>query len=307
MRKSELPVNKKSIRHLSRRVKSATAAALGEAAHKAARREILTTPKPGLVDAMGSGCHKDMTHETLLASAMALSPFWQLQAQVGLDGTPPQDAFPKLRAAGIKMDAAMFSATGGINAHKGLIYCMSLLLYGAGFAIYGKTPLTADAVAGFAADSARGSVENELLPLKQRDTGKTLTNGERLFLRYGVTGIRGEAEHAFPSITEAGLPALLDALKNGADINDAAICALLAIMEVNEDSNVIHRGGFDFWKDEYKKITREARRKFRPGSGDYSPIEYLEKKFTPIGVSPGGAADLLACTLFLHSTIFPAC
>lgn len=273
----------------------------------AAKAEILTRPKPGLVDPTGSGCHKDMDWTTLMASAEALAPFWQKQALTGLDGDPPAEAMVKLRDVGIDMDAAMFAATNGINAHKGLVYIMSLLLYGAGRVIYKKQEPDALTITKFAAEPVKDSVEKELLPLKNGAVKRKLTNGEKLFLEYGVTGVRGEAENAFPSIILGGLPELEQALEEGAGENDAALRALLAIMEINEDSNVIHRGGYNFWKNDYKKMTAEARQAFKSNSGDYTPITALEEKFMPLGISPGGAADLLACTLFLHYITFSAC
>lgn len=297
----------KSIYHLGVYVKPETALFLGRAAHLAAVAEIMTKPKPGLVDPLGSGCHKDMDWRLLLASAEALAPFWPKQAGTGLEGVPPESAMPQLRALGMEMDRAMFAAAGGVNAHKGLIYAMSLLLYGAGYALYNKNELTPRAVTGYAAAAVRGSVERELAALLKDRSGRRLTNGEKLFLKHGVTGIRGEAEKGFPSITEAGLPELHRALAEGAGENDAALCALLAIMEANEDSNVIHRGGFDFWKNEYREMVAQTREKFIPGSGNYSAIEELEKAFLPRCVSPGGAADLLACTLFLNFVTNSTC
>lgn len=297
----------KSIYHLGVHVKHQTALFIGRAAHAAAVAEIMTKPKPGLVDPLGCGCHEDMDWRLLLASADALAPFWPEQAAAGLDGVPPESAMPGLRARGVEMDRAMFAAAGGVNAHKGLIYAMSLLLYGAGYAIYNKKELTPDAIAGYAAAAVRGSVERELASLPADCPGRQLTHGEKLFLKHGITGIRGEAEKGFPSIIRAGLPELRRVLAAGAGENDAALGALLAIMEVNEDSNVIHRGGFGFWKNEYKAMVAEARKEFVPGSGDYSAIERLEKAFRPRRVSPGGAADLLACTLFLNFVTNSTC
>lgn len=288
-------------------VKSVTASSLGNAAHLAAVTEIMTKPKPGLVDPLGQGCHEDMDWRLLLASANSLAPFWTGQAAAGLDGTPPELAMRRLRSLGMEMDKAMFAAAGGINAHKGLIYAMSLLLYGAGYAVYKKNKLTADAAARYAALAVSGCIKNELATLGKGGSDRNLTHGEALFLRHGVTGIRGEAEKGFPSITHAGLPELRRALDAGAGENDAAINALLAIMEVNEDSNVIHRGGFDFWKNKYREMVTETRRNFVPGSGDYYAIRELEMKFLPCRISPGGAADLLACTIFLNFVATSTC
>lgn len=269
----------------------------GEAAREASVREALTTPKPGLVDAEGSGCHEDMDCALFLKSAAAIAPFWRRQAEAGFDGTPPELAMAKLRPAGIEMELAMFEATCGVNTHKGLIYLMSLLLYGCGrAAVEGER--SAASASRWAAAAAAGAVARELAPIAAAGR-RPMTNGERLYLEHGVTGIRGEAELGFPSVTEAGLPALREAGACGASPNDAAISSLLAIMLRCEDSNVMHRAGWHYWHGEYMTEVAAARRRFDPLSRDYRPLAELEKKFLPLRVSPGGAADLLSCTFLL--------
>ena len=59
--------------------------------------------------------------------------------------------------------------------------------------------------------------------------------------RYGIVGIRGEAERGFPSVMQLGLPALQAALKRGESCNDAALYALLQLMTSVEDTNVLTR------------------------------------------------------------------
>jgi triphosphoribosyl-dephospho-CoA synthetase len=78
-------------------------------------------------------------------------------------------------------------------------------------------------------------------------------------------------------------------------------------MASSEDSNVIHRGGYDFWHNEYKQMIKDTIERFDPLSEDFRPIEELEKKFIKSRISPGGAADLLSCTIFLHMVTKPAC
>ena len=194
----------------------------------------------------------------------------------------------------------MAQATGGVNTHKGLVYLMSLLLYGAGFALFSGAPRSAEAAAQFAALAVRGVVERELGALLAEPPRRALTNGERLYVEHGVTGVRGEAERGFPSALRAGLPALRRALAGGASFNDAGLAALLQIMLVCEDSNVMHRAGFEYWSGEYLTLTAAALRGFRAPSWNRAPLYELERKFMERRVSPGGAADLLSCTYFLH-------
>ena len=275
------------------------AEAFAAAAHQAVVKEAMTTPKPGLVDAEGCGCHDDMDCSTFIKSARAIAPFWKEQACTGLRLVPPAEALPLLKKTGIEAERAMFSSTGGINTHKGLIYLMSLLLYGAGF-VKASGGRGADSAAAAAAAAVRGSVAAELAPLSAALPGRALSNGEKLFLEHGVTGIRGEAEAAFPSVTRCGLPVLRRAIDAGASENDAGIAALLAIMLVCSDSNVIHRSGFDYWKNIYPFAVAETQRRFDPLHPDYAPLYELERSFMPLRVSPGGAADLLSCTYFLY-------
>jgi triphosphoribosyl-dephospho-CoA synthetase len=98
-----------------------------------------------------------------------------------------------------------------------------------------------------------------------------------------------------------GLAALVKALSLGASLRGAAITALLKLMTVCEDTNVIHRGGMKFWKDEYRDMVRETARKFDPLKPDAAgSVRELGELLVSLGISPGGAADLLACTLFLY-------
>lgn len=76
-----------------------------------------------------------MDWHTFIRSAQAIEPFWEYQAMAGLSGTPPSDALKRLRYIGIEMEKKMFAATSGINTHKGLIFLLSLLLYGAGYSL----------------------------------------------------------------------------------------------------------------------------------------------------------------------------
>ena len=41
------------------------------------------------------------------------------------------------------------------------------------------------------------------------------THGEKLYVGFGITGVRGEAEQGFPLVCQIGLPALHQALDNG--------------------------------------------------------------------------------------------
>jgi len=274
---------------------------LAQLATSACIQEVMTSPKPGLVDRFGPGAHKDMDFTTFLLSTLTLAPFWQEQANVGLSGVAPYKALPYLRDIGKAMESAMLKATDGINTHKGLIFALSLLVYAAGYIIHLKKPIDAKLCTFFASQVVQGCCKKELEVLRESLPNRPLTNGEKLFLNYGLTGIRGEAEQGFPTVINWGLPTLRYALSTGASLNDSALYTLFRIMKSCEDTNVVSRTSYYFWSTVYPKYVDKLLKLPIPFSQkDKQLIKQVDKIFSQQGVSPGGAADLLSCTLFLH-------
>jgi triphosphoribosyl-dephospho-CoA synthase len=117
--------------------------------------------------------------------------------------------------------------------------------------------------------------------------------------RYKLGGVRGEAKKGFPSIFEAGLPAFQTALISS-DREAARVQAFFAILEVCEDTTLLKRGGYSGWK--YAQIQV---RRFLHGGGVASPhwkilAEEIHDRFVTRHLTAGGAADLLAATLFIN-------
>lgn len=100
---------------------------LGALAREALEKEVMLTPKPGLVDQANNGSHTDMDLELFMKSAKALQGYFEQCARMGedYDGTFPA----KLREAGIQAEEVMLKATGGVNTHKGAIFSMGILCY----------------------------------------------------------------------------------------------------------------------------------------------------------------------------------
>lgn len=276
---------------------------LGKIASSACLEEVTLAPKPGLVDPENCGHHQDMNFATFLKSAETLAPHWQEQARIGFRESDTKKMMPKLRTYGMLMEKNMFLATDGVNTHKGLIYALSLLLAASALACRLGTT-NPHRICALAAEIAGKSSLTELSDLSQSTLKRPLTHGERLFKEHGIRGIRGEVADTFPTIHQEGLPALIRIQEKGGTRKDAALFALLKIMRRCEDSNVIHRGGLEYWQGEYRNSVDEALELFDPlNPRDYSPFFRLQQQFEKKKISPGGAADLLACTLFLHDLI----
>jgi triphosphoribosyl-dephospho-CoA synthetase len=279
------------------------AAAVGSLAAMVSFEEAVLSPKPGLVDPNGSGSHADMNWTTFVKGASALAPHWRDQALIGARCSyyKPLDGLAAcLRAKGQEMERVMFGATDGVNTHKGLIFALSLIL-GAFGRCFAKQDCSTVRILATASEIISPSVlsEFEIIKLKE-GRNERLTNGEKIFARCGVGGIRTEAANGFPSLI-LGLEALEGAIARGASLRDAALAALLVIMRECEDTNIIHRAGVDFWRGEYKEKVSATLHNFNPlKPSGYEPLLDLDRLLIARGASPGGAADLLACTLFVY-------
>ena len=260
---------------------------IADAAVQSLIDEVRTTPKPGLVDRRNNGSHKDMDLPLFEASANALRSYFEECVRIGQHTAqqPPEETFPLLRAAGMEAEETMLQVTGGVNTHKGAIYTLGLLC-----GSIGRLGCThTDAILA----ECRAMVGSSVTADFAAATGKTA--GERLYLQHGIRGIRGEAADGFPSVKNIGLPHFRQALADGLSHNDAGVLTLLHLIAQVEDTNLYHRGGRDGaqWAAEEAKALLP-----RPGK---EQIAQLDDAFIARNLSPGGCADLLAATYFLHT------
>jgi len=262
-----------------------TLAALGRAALEA---EVLAAPKPGLVDPLSNGAHRDMTVDTFLRSAAALEPYFADAAAIGMETaalTPPE-AMERLRARGMRAEEEMLSATGGVNTHKGMVYSLGILLAGAGRGLISGAGCLEAAAAIARSDAA------ERLALARR---RPQTHGDMAYITAGAAGARGEAAAGFPGAVKAA-EYLAGHLAGGFSEGEAAALALCRIMADTEDTNLLHRGG----KEGLEYARAQARRILALPEGErLRELCALDGDFTARNLSPGGCADILALGIFL--------
>ena len=257
--------------------------------------EVCTTPKPGLVDRANNGSHRDMDVFTFLDSTAALLPYFRKAVSIGQRTAerPPGEVFLRLRRAGLEAERAMFAATGGINTHKGAIFSLGTVCAAAGRLWRPEAPWpSAEEVLEECAALAGNAVEEDLAALR---TQTVKTTGQRLFLERGLRGIRGELADGLPAVRTVGLPALERALNAGASLEEAGAAALVRLIAKVTDTNLIARGGMEGrqWAAKAASALKEP----LPG---YEALEELDQAFIEQNLSPGGCADLLAITYFLH-------
>ena len=257
--------------------------------------EVSTHPKPGLVTRLSNGAHKDMSIFTFMMSSAVLSKAFNDLQDIGQAhrGTLAE-LFCKLRSYGVDAEAELLRVTKGVNTQRGILFAGGIVSAVSGYAM--NMGLSRDALLPMIKEMAAGLVARELKNLDHA----AMTAGEKLYYKYGITGIRGEVENGFPSVVNYGLPALEDAFDKGATINDALVHALISLMTVVEDSNVIWRTDYDTLLE----VQRIAKNILSLGSvfteKGRMAIAETERYFLQRRISPGGSADLLSVTITLY-------
>lgn len=277
-----------------------------EYAQKSILYEAVLTPKPGLVDAVDPGSHKDMNVFTFLDSSTSLfKSFYDYAKEGFVCEQDEQGLFNEIRKIGINAENSMFEATKNINTHKGINFSLGIILAATGY-YFKNTNFDVDVINKFNEQNSmqiinvvknmtKDLVKNDFKNLHKKEH---LTNGEKLYLKTGFSGIRGEVENGFPTIFEIALPRLRHVSNMNISMDRKLLDVLFHIMQNTSDSNVVNRGGLEalnFVKQESSKFV-ENNNIFKENYKE--KIEEMNKLFIKKNISPGGSADLLSVTIY---------
>ncbi|WP_291970016.1 triphosphoribosyl-dephospho-CoA synthase CitG [Candidatus Symbiopectobacterium sp.] len=259
-------------------------------AMEALLRELALTPKPGLVDQDNNGSHRDMDHRLFRKSIAAISPWFQIFAELGMQHahTPADQQLCLLRPVGIACEQAMFATTGGVNTHKGGIFSLGLLCFAAGRLQAQGQWLSCDRLCDEVSIICQGLVARELAGCSE-NTGATA--GEKQFRLYGLHGARGEAESGFATVRHHVLPFWHQETEER-----QLHSALLRLMAVNPDSNLVSRGG----PDGLVFVQNYAAELLNNG-WERRDLAAMDQILISRNLSPGGSADLLSVAWVLAS------
>ena len=250
---------------------------IADLAERALRMELDTTPKPGLVDKLDNGAHKDMDYTLMSKSISALRPYLTRLAVESAKDIDPA----KIKEIGIEAEKAMLKATSGVNTHKGALFCIGLSV-----AVASYLASTTGSVSAYSFKELVSRVASEI-PLAQG------THGAEAKRSFKVGGALGNARAAYPELFEDWLP-YYRSLES-----DPYRChkTLLHIMTTLDDTNILHRRG----AEGLARAKSEAARLLE----DFSEAEMssLNKVFIRENISPGGSADMLSLTIFVDSII----
>lgn len=272
---------------------------IGMLAKKAMLDEVLTTPKPGLVDTCSNGAHNDMTLLTFFRSAFAITPYLAEMARAGaLAEQLNENLFFEIRQIGIEAEKAMFTATEGINTHKGMIFSLGIFSTVAAYCMRHQYPFTEDTWPALEKELVASVLMKEIEALQSKECA--LSNGERLYRQEGIRGIRGEALSAYRSIRLYALPVMQKGIQEKKPYNLVKLQTLFSLMSHVEDSNVVARKGMET----LHKVQNQAKMFLNDG-GAYQEdavgqLLEMDVQFIKENISSGGCADLLAVTIFVN-------
>ncbi len=268
---------------------------ISNAALKALLYEVSISPKPGLVDRFNNGSHTDMDLFTFIDSSVALNSYFYDCAEITLDNQnlSYDDLFLLLRKRGIQADKDMLSSTKNINTHKGAVFSIGLLASASALTYINYGKFYSDKIFFEAGEICRHSF------LKDFDNidYNSKTNGENIYLKHGIKGIRGEAASGFPTIRNQSLPFLYSLDNTDLSFNDRCVLTLIKIMSEADDTNIVSRGNVDslFYVKKKSKSILDM-----PLDSQIKEVYEFDNDLISKNLSPGGSADLLAATLMVY-------
>lgn len=262
---------------------------------KALLYEACAAPKPGLVDRIDQGSHADMDIFSFLSSASTLQPYFSTCFRRGRDTrtVPPQETFRQLRLPGMLAETEMYRATGGVNTHKGAIFSLGVVC-GALGRMEDADRRNPENICAMCAAMTEGLTRQEL---SARGDTVHATNGEQAYRTHSIGGVRAMAEQGYPAVLHSGLPTLRSGLSRGLTLEQAGCAALVALMADCDDTNLIARGGIEALQQVKQQADALLAQKELP---DFQILSQWNQEMTARQLSPGGSADLLALTYFLH-------
>lgn len=250
---------------------------VADLAERALRMELDTTPKPGLVDRRDNGAHKDMDYALMSKSISALRPYLTRLAVESAKDIDPA----KIKEIGIEAEKAMLKATGGVNTHKGALFCIGLSVAAASC-----LACSTGAVEAYSFKELVSRAASEIPSARG-------THGAEVKRSFKAVGALENARAAYPELFTDWLP-YYRSLEG-----DPFRChkTLLHIMTTLDDTNILHRRG----AEGLAHAEAEAARLLEDFSE--SGLSSLNKDFIRENISPGGSADMLSLTIFINSII----
>ena len=262
---------------------------MADLAERALRMELDAPLKPGLVGPDSNGAHGDMDYMLMRTSIAAIRPYFSRMALAG--------SADELRQLGIDAEKAMLAATGGVNGHRGAIFALGLAV-----SVFWRRMESIDnklVMQKCLAQTAQTLLDNSQSDSKLHSTD--LSHGETAAQKYGVKGARAMALDGYKDLLVFWQPYYHGIRKQPLALQRTLIHLIASL----DDTCLIHRVGYER-AGQLREEASEIFGEIAHGT-DYERTESLLKglctRYAAEGASPGGAADMLALTVFIDSLL----
>ncbi|MDY0024063.1 MAG: triphosphoribosyl-dephospho-CoA synthase [Candidatus Izemoplasmatales bacterium] len=237
--------------------------------------ELNLQPKFGLVTPDSSGSHKDMDYDLMIKAKDAIIPYLVEVFFVSLGKTNYNTLSHELKKIGKTAETAMFEATSNINAYKGLVFNLGLMIasYSIKISLY-----TNDTIYEISQSLAKNILEEPKFD--------SSSFGDKAYQKFNLLGVKGEALSGYKNIQKG-----YNYLK---EISAYDMFETLKYYIINvEDTSFLKRAGsLEFYKEVkflFSKIN----------TNDLNDIQEMTNFCIEKNLSFGGSADLLVVTVFL--------
>lgn len=238
--------------------------------------ELNLHPKFGLVTPYTNGSHKDMNYKLMIKAKEAIIPYFLKMFLIGYNSNDLSDIFSKIKNIGIEAEKAMLKITNGINAYKGLIFALGLIVTSLSIklsnikekATYFKyvSMMTKDII-------------------KEYNKGEQ-TSGKIAFNKYQLKGARHQAYFGFKDVQ-------MIINKYSLEDDESKLNALCELIVNIDDTVLFKRCNYD-----YKKYIN-VKDMFKQYLDNKLDIDELNKYCIDYNLSFGGSADLLIVSVFV--------
>ncbi|MDT8336763.1 MAG: triphosphoribosyl-dephospho-CoA synthase [Candidatus Izemoplasmatales bacterium] len=236
--------------------------------------ELNLDPKFGLVTPVSSGSHKDMDYFLMIEAKNAIIHYLIEMFFVSCQIKDINKLIHALQEIGLRAETDMFSITKGVNAYKGLIFNLGLMVSCFGYKI---SQFTTKNIFDLSKDFS-----NILFKDYKYETS---SYGDIFYRKYQLSGIKGEALAGFIHVQE-GLEILKDFSWN------SRINTLVYYIINIEDTSFLKRAkSLEYYysvKDMFTKLNTD----------NIDEIKSLNDYCIKNQLTFGGSADLLVLTVF---------
>ena len=237
--------------------------------------ELNLHPKFGLVTPYTNGSHKDMDFNLMIKAKEAIIPYFKKMFFEGYENPDLNLVFKKIRKIGIEAENAMFLSTNAINAYKGLIFALGLIV---------------TSVAIKLSNLKSNQTCFDFIKIMTNGISKEIENGNETigkiaYQKYKLKGARHQAENGFLDIQNI----IKNFELNSNDSKMKALCNLI----INIDDTVLYKRCNDI------NLYYEVKEKFKKLLNNDISIEELNDYCINNNLSFGGSADLLIVSIFI--------